>query len=292
MKKLTKLALITALMALSSAAMSATKPERAVSLEAMSPGGDLSSVTTPFMVDNYGFEAGEGFSPGFLGGQAGWTVFANSTTQPIIDNSNPSSGSQHMRIENDASAGILVDIGGFSPDLGPQTPGVENRFSADFMISSSGGSDYYLVGQAPSLNAATWDVNFDWNGNIFVADDLGGGFAYEDTGVAWPVNTYFNIEVVTNPGGSPGVEYYLDGSLIWTQTVMLSASDNVEQIVFFNDNFQVQGEVADMDNFMLDTDSLAGPAAPAMPVPSLSTWGLILMSLGLLYIVRRKSLLQ
>ncbi|GAA4817475.1 hypothetical protein GCM10023308_13220 [Marinicella pacifica] len=297
MNQISKVTLTIMLTTLSWAAISAnkptTKPERAVTIEALSPDGQLSSVNTPFLVDSHGFEASEGFSLGFLGGQAGWTVFANSSVEPTIDNSNPASGSQHFRMAEDTSISWGTDVGGFSPDLGPQPAGVENRVNADFMISSSGGSDYYLIGQAPSLTFATWNVNFDWQGNIFVADDLGGGFAYEDTGVAWPVNSYFNFEVVTNPGGTAGVEYYLDGTLIWTQTTMLSASDNVEQVVFYNDNFQFgSGETADMDNLMIDTDAAGQPPTPAMPVPGLGTFGIILLSLGLLWTVRRKWVLS
>lgn len=296
MKQMTKMMLIGALITLSSAAISANKPtvkpERTVSLEAKSPGEGLSSVNTPYLVDNYDFEAGEGFTPGFLGGQVGWTVFLNSSLEPTIDNSNPSSGAQHYSMAEDISISWGTDVGGFSPDLGPQPAGVESRVSADIMITSSGGSDYYFLSQAPSLGFITWEVNFNWQGNIFVVDDLGGGFAYEDTGTPWPVNTYFNIEVVTNPGGSPGIEYYLDGILIWSQTAMLSA-DNVEQVVFYNDNFQFgSGETAYMDNLMIDTDSAGQPPAPAIPVPSLGTFGLILLSMGLLFTVRRKLVLS
>jgi len=290
MKQVTKIALVAALMTLSSAAMSVDKPEPTVSLEAMSPGGDqASSGNNLFLIDNYDFEAGEGFSPGYLGGQVGWTVFAASTTQPVVDTSDPSSGSQHMLLTNDGANPSGTNIGGFSPDLGPQTAGAESRVSADFKITASGGADYYMAGQAPSLGFLTWQVDFNWLGNIYVYDDTGGGFGFEDTGVAWPVNTYFNLEIITNPGGSPGIEYYIDGSLIYTQQTMLSA-DTVEQVVIFHDNWQAT-DVGNVDNLMIDTDYVE-PAAPAMPVPSLSTWGLILMSLGLLYIVRRKSLLQ
>ena len=278
------------LVALSTQAISAdTKPAASVSSKALTPGDGIQSVNTPSVIDNYDFEAGEGFAPGYLGGQAGWTVFVGSAVQPIIDNSDPSSGLQHVQIAEDAVAGTGTLVGGFSPDLGPQTAGVESRVSVDVKITSDNGADYDVAGQAPSLALLTWRVKFSWLGGIEVLDDTGGGLGWEDTGSVWPVNTYFNLEVITNPGGSPGIEYYIDGTLIYSQVLMFGA-DTIEQVVLIGDNWNA-GEVANFDNLMIDTDYVAPTAGPALPVPGLGTLGLILLSLGLLFTVRRKLVL-
>lgn len=289
MKQTIKIAILSALMVVSGSVMSANKPAMAVSDQALYPGNQTSGGNTIYTIDNYDFEAGEGFSPGLLDGQVGWTVFAASSVQPVIDTSDPSSGAQHVQIANDPNNGGGTLVGGFSPDLGAQPAGVENRVSVDVKITAGGGADYQVIGQAPSLGFLTWRVNLDWLGNIEVLDDTGGGLAFEDTGVPWPVNTYFNLQVITNPGGSPGIEYYLDGALIYSQVMMLSA-DNVEQVIVLSDNWQ-SSEVGNFDNLMIDTDYVE-PAVPALPVPGLGTFGIILLSLGLLWTVRRKWVLS
>lgn len=267
------------------------KTDESVSLKSLTSGNSAKSINTLFVIDNYGFEASEGFSPGFLGSQAGWTVLSSgSTVQPLIGNSDPSSGSQHLQLGEDSSLPAGTNIGGLSPDLGPQTVGNESRVSVDVKITANLGASYTVFAQAPSAGLGTWNVNFDSTGNIYVADDIGGGFLFIDSGTAWPVNTYFNLEVITNPGGSSGIEYYLNGTLFYTQATML-LSDTVEQIVLYSDNNN-SGDVANFDNLMIDSNFAGGgPSVPATPVPSIGTLGLILMSLGLLFIVRRKLVL-
>ncbi|MCX7544563.1 LPXTG cell wall anchor domain-containing protein [Marinicella gelatinilytica] len=235
----------------------------------------------------YFFEAGEGFSPGFLGGQAGWLVLSGSTAQPIIDNSDPANGTQHMQLGQDSSLPAGTNIGGLSPDLGPQPAGNESRVFIDVKITAISGSSYTVFAQAPSTAQGTWNVSFDSTGNILVADNIGGGYVYIDSGMDWPVNTYFRLEVITNPGGLPGIDYYLNGNLFYSQVTMLF-SDKVEQIAIYSDNNN-SGEVANFDNLVIDNNyGSGGPTGPATPVPSLSVFGLILLSLALLLTVRRK----
>lgn len=237
---------------------------------------------------NYGFEMFEGFSPGFLGGQAGWSVLVTgSTMQPIIDNSDPATGSQHMQLGQDTSLSVGTNIGGLSPDLGSQPSGNESRVSVDIKITAGLGASYTVFAQAPSTGQGTWNVNFDPMGNILVADNIGGGYVFIDSGTAWPVNTYFNLEVITNPGGTVGIDYYLNGTLFYSQVTMLF-SDKVEQIAIYSDNNN-SGDVANFDNLVIDNNyGSGGPTGPATPVPSLSVFGLILLSLALLLTVRRK----
>ena|GEM_PF-2275827 len=240
------------------------------------------------VADTYGFETSEGFSQGFLGGQAGWTVLATgSTTQPIIANSDPSTGTQHMQLAQDTSLSVGTLIGGLSPDLGAQPAGNESRVSVDIKITAVLGASYTVFAQAPSVGQGTWNVNFDPQGTIYVADNTGSGYVFIDSGLAWPVNTYFNLEVITNPGGLPGIEYFLNGTLFYTQTTML-LTDKVEQMALYSDNNNA-GEVANFDNLIIDNNyGSGGPTGPVRSVPGLGGFGLVLLLMGLLWTVRRK----
>ncbi len=48
-----------------------------------------------------GFEAGDGFAPGPIEGQAGWTPFFPGDPEAHIDTANPALGAQHVRIDFD-----------------------------------------------------------------------------------------------------------------------------------------------------------------------------------------------
>ncbi len=250
---------------------------------AITSGVSTSSPVVPFAVSNHDFEVSEGFATGVLSGQNGWTAFAASTVMPTVDAVNPSSGSQHMHLENDPASGGLTNIGGFSPLLAPQSATDSSRVSVDIFISNDGGSDYDVVAQAPSLGTLTWRVKFEWLGNINVVDDIGGGLAFIDTGIVWPIGTYFNLEVITDPVAN-SIEYYIDGNLIYTSVIGLIAAPNVEQVVLLNDNFQLAGETADFDNLQINTFYLAPPT----PVPSLGVYAVILLMLSLLVVMRRQ----
>ncbi len=225
-----------------------------------------------------GFEVSEGFATGFLGTQAGWSNFGTSAT--TIESSNPALGVQHLRIANDPGVAAGTLTGGFSPNIGPQPNTEITSVSVDILISAGGGADYDVIGQAPSLGLLTWRINFNWLGNIFILDDVGAGLAFIDTTVAWPVNTYFNLQVISNPILN-SIDYYIDGSLFYSGAAGVYAADTVEQVVILSDNFQF-GEVGDFDNLNINTTYVA----PAVPVPTLSTLALLLMMLtmfGILY---------
>ncbi len=245
--------------------------------------GSIDSPITPSAISNHDFEVAEGFATGVLSGQNGWTAFAASTVMPTVAATNPSLGAQHMHLENDPANGGFTNIGGFSPDLGPQSTTEISEVSIDVFISAGGGSDYWVAAQAPSVGFLTWRVNFDWLGGITVLDDIGGGLAEIDTGVTWPVGTYFNILVVSNPV-TDVIDYYLDGSLIYTSVAGHFGALGVEQVVIYNDNFQNAGDTAEFDNLKINTQLYLTPA----PVPALSVYALILLMLSLLFVMRRQ----
>ena len=240
------------------------------------------------LIDSYGFEAGEGFTPGFLGGQVGWTVFAASAVEPTIDTVNPAGGSQHMQLGQDPANGPGTLLGGFSPDLGPQDVTMRSSVSVDISIGATGGADYDIVPQAPSQMFLTARVNFNFMGNIFILDDVGAGLVFIDTGVAWPVATYFNLRIEIDPVNNT-IDYYVDNVLIYSSVAGVYAGTQVEQVVILSDNFNA-GESADFDNLVIDTAVVDAP--PIVEIPTLGQFGLGLMLVSLLgaglYRIRRR----
>ncbi len=205
-----------------------------------------------------GFEAAEGFAPGPIGGQAGWTMFAASTTEGHVDTVNAALGAQHLRISLDAAAGSGTFTGAFSPDLG-MLPSGASTTSVDISIGAAGGADYLVVAQSPAEGSITWQVRFSWLGTILILDDIDGfGFAEVDTGVVWTEGSYVNLTVCDNPIGGT-TDYFYGGALIYSQVTHVTGT-RVEQIVLLSDNFQA-GESGDFDNLDLTTGLAAACSA-------------------------------
>ncbi len=259
------------------------KPASIPSVDLIVSGATTSSPVTPSEISNHDFEIVEGFATGLLNGQNGWTTFAASAIMPVIDVTNPSSGGQHMHldIDNAVAGGTLK--GGFSPLLGPQSATEISDVSVDVFVSGGGGANYVIAAQAPSLSLLTWRLDIDWLGTITVLDDTGTGVGTVDTGVTWPVGTYFNIRVVSNPN-TDEINYYMDGTLIYTSVGGHFGASTVEQVVLFDDNFQF-GETGDFDNLKINTQIYTTPTA----VPSLGLYAIILMMLTLLVAFRVQS---
>lgn len=204
-----------------------------------------------------GFEPAEGFAPGFIDLQAGWTAFVG-TTQGTVSTLNPALGTQHLRIELDVAVGAGSFTGGFSPDLG-MLPSGASTTSVDVSISASGGADYLVAAQSPSEGFLTWEVRFSWLGNILILDDIDGfGFADVDTGVAWTPGAYVTLTVCDDPIAGT-TDYFYGGALIYSQVTHVSGT-RVEQIVLLSDNFQA-GDTGDFDN--LDLSSGLGAVCTA-----------------------------
>lgn len=195
-----------------------------------------------------GFEAAEGYAPGNILGQQGWTVFSGDTNQ-VISTANPLSGAQHYRNQKEPGFSSGTLIGAFSPDQGPSTIEPQSM-SVDINISAIGGADYDVVPQAPSQSFLTARVKFNWLGNIYVLDDLGLGLGYVDTGVPWVAGVYKNLTVDMDPGAD-SIDYWYDGSLIYSSVAGVFAGTAIEQVVLLSDNFQNAGEAGDFDNLTI-----------------------------------------
>jgi hypothetical protein len=233
----------------------------------VSPAGTVTPRALPYTV---GFEAGEGFAPGYLGGQAGWTTFAASVAQPTVATAHPYAGAQHVRIANDSAVGAGTLTGGFSPLQG--TLGVGHYItSMAVSVSASGGANYGVVVQAPSQGFLSARLEFDWLGTIIVLDDPGTGLGWVDTGVAWTPGVYKNLTIdldsVTN-----SLKYYYDGSLFYTGVAGVYAGTSAEQVIMYSDNYQNPGETGDFD------------AVSITPEPAT----LALLGFGALALIRRR----
>ncbi len=243
----------------------------------LSVGGEL-SIRGGGNIYGTGFEGSEGFAPGFLGTQSGWSVFLVSAAQPVVTTANASSGTQSLRIDNDPGIGAGNLTGGFSPLVVPADPMAPTTASVNVFITATGGADYDFAPQAPSQGFLTARVNFRFTGPIRVLD----GGVFVDTGVTWPVGQWFNMRVDVDPS-VPSINYYLNDGLIYTANALVGGT-TMEQVVLISDNFHF-GDTGDFDE--LDFGPLN-----RFVVPTLGQWGLgifIALLLGAGFIMVRRN---
>jgi len=208
-----------------------------------------------------GFEAADGFGPGPINGQQGWTNFAANDNIPAISNANPASGEQHLR--NSKGPGTNASSNGaFSPNLGPQSA---NRYivSVDFASNDDGGADHMIVAQAPSQGFLSWRLHFDWQGNIRVLDDVGSGLQFINTGASWAADGQYRNLTVDLDYANDTIDYYFDGSLIYSSVAGVFAGTAIEQVILFGDNWYTQGGWGDWDNLIV-TQKLPAPGVLAL----------------------------
>ena len=204
-----------------------------------------------------GFETAESYVVGPISGQNGWTASVNANQNAFnVNTANPFAGSQHLRIGFDdavAAGSQRVILG---PSLGT-LPAGPSTTSVMVNISNDGGSDYDVIGQAPSQSLLSWRVKFRWQGatagspgTIFVLDDTdlatpGAQLGFVNTNVAWNEGVYTELRVEF---GTSTIDYYYGGALIHSSAGGIIAGTSVEQFVVVTDNFQLDNEFADFDN--------------------------------------------
>ncbi|MHC4993410.1 MAG: hypothetical protein ACYTGC_20800, partial [Planctomycetota bacterium] len=186
-----------------------------------------------------GFEPGEGFTLGFIGGNGvpPWGAFAASSVQPQVDNLNPASGTQHLRLSKDPGVSNNAFIGCFSPPLGAVTPGPAT-FSVEVSISATGGAAYDIVLQAPTQAMLAARVRFDPFGNLLVFDNPGTFPQFVDSGTNWPLGQYFTMSICLDPD-TDSLEYYIDGELAYTSLAGVIGANAIEQVIIASNNNQV-----------------------------------------------------
>lgn len=204
----------------------------------------------------FDFEADEGFDLGPLEDQNGWEIFPNIPDQPTVSDSLPSFGSQHIRIGRDGSAGAGQQSGAFSPTLGVRPPNLSPSVHVDLYFSGLNGAAYDMVAQSVSQNMVTWRLRFTNTGDLLAFDAPGGNTGFYDTGVDYPVGTYFNLYVETRTQ-EDAIDFFLDGELIYSSVVGVAFGQSIEQIVFISNNQHVDdNEFMAFDKLIVDTDAV------------------------------------
>jgi hypothetical protein len=222
-----------------------------------------------------GFEAADGFAPGPLEPQNGWGASGVNLPWANINTANPASGTQHLRVEFDATVANGTNRLARSPNINPDGSQVSAfTMSQDLNISGTGGSDYDLlpgriVGPffyfALRMKFYYYDYDIDGiPGDIFIADDLDGLGAsapvFVVTGAEHDPGVYRNVTIVADfnaappagHGGLGNVEYFYNGVSIYQGGRPFPASDGggIQQWGIIHDNFQGFGydTGADVDN--------------------------------------------
>jgi hypothetical protein len=195
-----------------------------------------------------GFET---FALGSVEPQFGYTASGINLPYQTVSTANPFAGAKHMRLIHDTTVGFGTQRGVFTPSfVVPANSPSQVKMQLNF--SNDGGSDYDIIGQAPSQGFLSWRVKFSYSdvtgtgpGTIFILDDVGAGIQYQDTGVLWDPGVYRELKVQFDPANSQ-INYYYNGVLIYTGFTIY-AGTAVEQVVWVNDNFQLANETGDVD---------------------------------------------
>lgn len=199
-----------------------------------------------------GFETAEGFSEGFIGGQAGWAAWDANTSQPIISTNNPATGSQHLRIENHPGIPAGEIVAAISPDFGPNSATAVSEVMVKIYISATGGSYYTIRALDLAIDTFTWEFTFDDGDRMFVLDDFGSGtqlVAVPDT-FLWTPASYHDLHVVTDPVAGT-IQYFLDSTLVYSGNTI--GGNTIDQIVLISDNYV--GSHADIDDLSINSGS-------------------------------------
>lgn len=224
-----------------------------VSISAIPNPAGLRPIEGALVSETWGFEAAEGFAPGFIGGQVGWTAFTVSIAEAHVDTVNPSAGAQHLRISYDQAVTFGTLIGAFSPVVSDLVVDASS-VSVQVAIGATGGADYDIVPQAPSQGLLTARVKFSYLGDILVLDDIGGGLTFVDTGTDWVPGSYQLLTIAVDPIGGT-IDYSYGGSLIYSSVAGVFAGTLVEQVVLLSDNFNVE-ESGDFDDLVIERGAI------------------------------------
>jgi hypothetical protein len=202
------------------------------------------------LVETWGFEPDEGFSTGFVGGQAGW-IAINGTAEAHVDTMHPHTGTQHLRITFDPEfppGGAYT--GARSPTV-PDTVADTSSLSMWVAIGATGGADYEIALIARQQGLSTARVYFDDSGDIRVLDHDSN---IVDTGFDWTPGGYVRLEIRVDPVDE-AIDYHYGGNLVFTSGLL--AGKVIEDVMLLSDNSQ-NGEHADFDDLIIERGRL-GP---------------------------------
>jgi len=250
----------------------AAKPRMPAATKSLQIALSPQPINPNFTLISADFEQAEGFALAPLHLQRGCQTSGPNYAWASVVAANPASGAQHLRLVRDVAFDRGFPRLAFtSPTtLGPYSPTMATQ---QIYISNDGGADYYVIGQTPSQNLTAWQVVFSYSddsgfgpGTIYIVDDLGGGADFVNTHVRWNPRVHNQLKVQFDPPAFQ-IRYYYAGRLIYTGSIY--AATTVEQIVWITDNYQQDGEYADIDQLLM-IDSATDPTAAQV-----SSWGRI-----------------
>lgn len=205
-----------------------------------------------------GFEPGEGFAPGFINAQAGWSTYTTATTYGEVNTVNPEAGTQHLRLGIDPVSGS----GAWSPNQGTLGVG-QYTLDVDVCIGATGGADYDIIPQAPSqefLSARVKNHYSDFDGDtlagdVLVLDDVdGAGLAYVDTGFDYVPGVYYHLSIAMDSVAGTISYDFNNGAVVYNgvgvSTGGIVAGTSFEEAVFLCDEYNLD-EFGDFDNLLI-----------------------------------------
>jgi hypothetical protein len=205
--------------------------------------------------DEFGFEAGEGFAVGPINGQQGWAA----TSAPAISALQPDSGAQHLRITSSATRPLV-----FSPDLATGA-GRYSSVSARLRISQiTNGSNWQFQPQDSPSGVLAAQVIFDRAvaRPIRVLEFNGGTAALVDTVGVWPVDQYFQFEMVFDRQDQT-LQLCLDGASIYSNSAAyVSGLVTDVFLAMQTGGTGTAGNTFDVDNLTVTSGDTGGCAAP------------------------------
>ena len=194
-----------------------------------------------------GFEVAEGFMLGHLDGQVEWNTFASSKAEAHIEDANPATGDQHVRIGRDPVLADAANVGAFSPNMGIFT-GVSAKVTVDIFITGTG-RDYEFQPQSPTEDLVTLTVLFEDGGVISVLDNPGAVFV--DTGFMWIPDQYVTLNIDFDVVADT-ITYFYNGEMIYTMAVEFGTA--VQETVILGNNGAAGSGHMDFDNYTVVGD--------------------------------------
>ena len=234
------------------------------------PGVNFMNADSDGIVYETVFGSDEGFLRGTFIATNNWkSIFNNSGIRFNIENSNPSTGTQHLRFgfQDTFNSGTGLSVN--SPFFGVRPYGTYD-VSMDFYIKEDeGNTDYRIIFNDDRTNNNSAEVVFDHRGFIFVrAINEIGEPAYIYKG-DFSFNTYYHFRVVID-SDTHTLNYYLNDNRIHSSGLL--NGNIISQFRIYHTNRQTTGGFIDIDNVKvavphtgfswLSSDAYAGNVQP------------------------------
>ena len=188
-------------------------------------------------------------------------------TQPIIDNSNPFVGEQHLHLEFDPAqpSGPAARNWAFSDNIA--NPPVDGVMTLELMlyINEPGGLNEYRVRpQAPSQRMATAEMLFMPSGEIVCFEDLDpndGEFDGFVTEFTWVPGEYKAVSICVDNVNNR-IRYFYDEDLVWStgvgeggQGTGVFGATTIEHVLIRYEDNQNDTTFMDVDEVFIESDN-------------------------------------